>query len=601
MTVSPAEFLAKGPDQPLKHRVAHEQRSIMSAKRYLIQRIGIVPFFALLIFAATPPAGAVVATTGEGERLALIVGNSHYRAVPELKNAINDAKLISQTLASVGFTVTAVQDTTKADFEKSVLEFKKTITPNSIVVVYYAGHGVQIGDENYLLPVDAEVSDAAGLSFSAVSATSILGQLQASGSKAVVFILDACRDNPFVEKLATTRSVGQPAASRGLAIIRSNNIGSLIAFATAPGKTAVDGEGDNGPYSVALAENLKQPGLLIEEVFKRTRAAVLRATDGVQVPWENSSLVSSVVLVPDADRNAAAPVVTACDLLAGHPSDPERVGPGVLYENLDPQTAIPSCQQAIAEHPDQPRYKSLAARALEKAGRYDEAIALNQEAMQSGYLGAYHNLGNHYKKGAGVPQDLKKALELFEYAGERGEPEDQYNVGVLYIDGKGGIPVDYARAEEWLTKATEQNWAAAYDKLGILNLQGLGRPKDEAKANEYFRQGAALGDSSAMVNLADSYRQGRGLAKDLATAKDYYLRAANLGRVSAFVNLGNLYLKGQGTKADPVEALFWFRLAARSGQEYATGKVGELSKQLDEAAKEQVEEKLRVWDTKRFG
>ena len=212
-----------------------------------------------------------------------------------------------------------------------------------------------------------------------------------------------------------------------------------------------------------------------------------------------------MVLVPGGGDKPAT-VVTACDLLAGHPSDPERVGPGVLYENLDPQTAIPACQQAISEHPEQPRYKSLAARALEKAGRYDEAIALNQEAMQSGYLGAYHNLGNHYKKGAGVTQDLKKALELFEYAGERGEPEDQYNVGVLYIDGKGGIPADYVRAEEWLTKATEQNWAAA-DKLGILTLQGLGQPKNEAKANEYFRQGAALGDASAMVNLADSSRK----------------------------------------------------------------------------------------------
>ena len=259
-------------------------------------------------------------------------------------------------------------------------------------------------------------------------------------------------------------------------------------------------------------QNLKQPGLLIEEVFKRTRAAVLQATDGVQVPWENSSLVSSVVLVPGAETSRRRWSPRAISSLATPPI-PSASDPASSTRISIPQTAIPACQQAISEHPEQPRYKSLAARALEKAGRYDEAIALNQEAMQSGYLGAYHNLGNHYKKGAGVTQDLKKALELFEYAGERGEPEDQYNVGVLYIDGKGGIPADYVRAEEWLTKATEQNWAAAYDKLGILTLQGLGQPKNEAKANEYFRQGAALGDASAMVNLANSYRQGRGLAE----------------------------------------------------------------------------------------
>jgi TPR repeat protein len=548
---------------------------------------------ATAIFLTLLPAAALAAA-GAAHR-ALVVGNSAYSDLPALKNGVNDARLMAETLKSIGFEVTALFDGSKGDFERTVLDFRRSITPESIVLVYYSGHGIQVGETNYLLPVDATVTSLADLSLVAVSVDSILHQIEQSKSKANLVILDACRDNPLREQFARTRSIGDPEVTRGLAAVRSASIGTFIAFATAPGETALDGSGENSPYSQALAETIKTPGLTVEEIFKQTRAVVLHETGGQQVPWENSSLIDSIVLVPS--KAVEEKVVTSCDLLAEHPSDPERVVAGVMYENLDPQQAVPACMETIAEHPDEMRFKSLAARALEKAGRYDEAIELNKEAMAAGYLGAYHNMGNHYKKGAGVPLDLPKALELFTYAAERGHPEDQYNLGVLYMNGEGGVPQDYAKAEEWLTLASQQNWASAFDKLGLLYLKGMGRPADQAQAADFFRRGAALGDASAMVNYANVLKS----EGDMVSAHDYYLRAARLGRTAAFANLGNIYLKGAGAEKNLVEAMFWFRLAARDGHEQAMQQVVELKKVMDEAALQAVEKMLEDWDSKRFG
>ena len=275
---------------------------------------------------------------------------------------------------------------------------------------------------------------------------------------------------------------------------------TLVAFSTrARVGCREQGSGDNSPYAEALATALKSKGKNVEQIFKLTRARVVVATAGEQIPWEKSSLVQNVMFVPEINQPAVA-TPDACDLAAGHPSDPERVGPSVEYANLDPQIAIPACEKAVAAYPDNMRFKSLLARAFDKAGRGEEAAALNLIVMKAGYLGGYHNMGNLYRKGLGVEKDLKKAFELYMYAAERGHAEDQSNIGYMYMRGE-GVDVDYKQSMVWLDKATAQNWATAYDKIGLLYLNGWGVKKDPARAFEAFGKGANLGNSSVHGQL----------------------------------------------------------------------------------------------------
>ncbi|WP_421591585.1 caspase family protein [Shinella sp. M27] len=528
-------------------------------------------------------------------KIALVIGNKDYKSLPALKNSIADAELISGALRKVGFEVTRVVDADKTALGRAMAAFRGQIQPDDIVLIYFAGHGVQANEENYLIPVDAAVKSADDLPWFAIAANEVVRQFESSQAGSLIFILDACRDNPFQ---TASRSIGG-APTRGLARIDSNKIGTLIAFSTSPGSVAQDGDGKNSPYTKALATALLEPGQSIESVFKRARAQVVKTTQGKQLPWENSSLVTDIVLQPQAGGKAIIEA-TPCDLAAAHPSDPERIGPSVDYANLDPNVAIPACEAAIKQSPSTMRFKTLLARALDKAGRGDEARALNEVAMKAGNLAGYHNMGNLYRKGLGVEKDVSKAFALYLHAAELGHMEDQGNVGYMYMQGQ-GVKQDYKQAMKWLAMAGDQNWAPALDKMGLLYLNGFGTKADVAKALDFFQRGANLGDRNAMVNLATLYMQGNGVKQDNAIARDIFTRAARLGAVAAYMNLGNIYNEGKGVKPDPMEAAFWYTLASREGREEALKQLQVILASLSEDERQQLTERLDDWTRQKFG
>ena len=531
------------------------------------------------------------------DRFALVIGNQAYEHLVPLKNPEADAKLVSQSLTDIGFEVDYVANATKSGFEAELLAFSRKITPGSIVILYYAGHGVQSNGENFLLPVDADIRQSEDLPLATVSANQMLGLFRSSQAEAMILVLDACRNNPLELSDPLTRAIG--GATRGLALVSGDQIGTLLAFSTSPGEASFDGEGVNSPYSAALSGLLKEPGLSIEEVFKRTRAAVVTATEGQQVPWENSSLTSSIILNPKTDQPPVT-VATACDLAAAHPSDPARVGPSVDFANLDPQRAIPVCEQAVADFPDEQRFKTLLARAFDKAGRGEEAAALNATAMQAGSLAAYHNMGNLYRKGLGVPQDLGKAFELYKYAAERGHPEDQSNLGVMLLNGD-GVKQDPGQARFWLEQAAAQNWADAINRLGLMALKGQAGDEDPVRAVALFERSANLGSRNGMVNLANAYRKGQGVAEDKARALELYENSARLGTRAAFIVLGSMYQSGEAGTVDPVKAAFWYTLASREGDATAMQALADIKATLSADQVMKLEQMIEDWDTHRFG
>ncbi|MCI0392042.1 MAG: SUMF1/EgtB/PvdO family nonheme iron enzyme [Acidobacteria bacterium] len=219
-------------------------------------------------------------------RTALVIGNSNYQQGP-LRNPVNDARAIGNTLKSLGFDVTLLFDQNLRQMDEAVRTFGRKIKGGGIGLFYFAGHGVQVGGVNYLVPAGARVEKEQDMQFETLEIGKVTAEMEAADNGLNIVILDACRNNPF------TRSFRSP--SPGLAPINAPS-GTYIAFATAPGTTASDGEGENGLYTQELLLNLTQPGLRLEDVFIRTRVAVKKKSNDKQVPWENGALEGVVIL-----------------------------------------------------------------------------------------------------------------------------------------------------------------------------------------------------------------------------------------------------------------------------------------------------------------
>jgi uncharacterized caspase-like protein len=235
----------------------------------------IVCFFVLLC------AGAAFAEEAK-TRVALVIGNAAYRRAA-LANPVNDAKLMAERLKAQGFEVFASYDAGQRDMKRAVQSFSATLRERGagvVAFIFYAGHGVQVKGENYLIPVDEHIESEGDVDIDAVSLSAIMSMLENTQTQLAIVVLDACRVNPF----GYARG-----GERGLARVDAPS-GSLVAFSTAPGKAAQDGAGANSLYTAALAQAMAEPGLKIEEVFKKVRIAVREKTKGEQTPWESTSL-----------------------------------------------------------------------------------------------------------------------------------------------------------------------------------------------------------------------------------------------------------------------------------------------------------------------
>ncbi len=243
--------------------------------------------------------GAATCTAAIAEqKIALVIGNSAYPSAA-LRNPVNDAKAMAAKLSGLGFEVILRTDASQRDMTRAVSQFGQKLRGGSIGLFYFAGHGLQVRGKNFLIPVDAEIENEASTRSEAVDVDQVLEQL--GSARLSMVILDACRNNPFERRFRST-------GSGGLAQIDAPT-GTLLAYATAPGKVAYDGTGANGLYTTELLKALDTPGLKVEDVFKQVRINVLKASDNQQIPWESSSLIGEFYFKPEirpqlADINA---------------------------------------------------------------------------------------------------------------------------------------------------------------------------------------------------------------------------------------------------------------------------------------------------------
>jgi uncharacterized caspase-like protein len=241
------------------------------------------------------------------KRVALVIGNSAYVSVPRLPNAENDARLIAETLQSLSFTLVgdrAQLDLDEASFRHVVQDFGRALQGSDVGLFYYAGHGVQLRGGNFLVPIGANPTREADIDFQMIDSNLVLHQMESAGTKLNIVILDACRNNPFIGR-------GLRSTEAGLTPMRAPE-GTVISFATQPGNVALDGDNGNSPYSRALAQVMRKPGLDVFQTFNQVGLQVTASTGGAQQPWISLSPLNGDFYFagrasPDSEKPSNAP------------------------------------------------------------------------------------------------------------------------------------------------------------------------------------------------------------------------------------------------------------------------------------------------------
>lgn len=290
-----------------------------------------------------------IAPDNQVNRHALVIGNSEYQHLPDLRNPRADAKAIAELLSEAGFEVSLHLNTTRKHLLNVLDEFQQRLAHESVALIYYAGHAVQVAGRNHLIPVDADVRSEVDVEAESLAVDRLLGKLEERHTRLNLILLDACRNNPFPSEYRGVR--------QGLSEVRAPT-GTLIAYATSPGTVALDGDGQHSPYTASLLRHLRSPGLKIEDSLKRVRTELVLQTNLRQVPWESSSLYGAdFILFPSesADLSVDAPsqMLTPAPTVSAHRME-EAFAELMAQESSNPDSEQQSTQWGgfLQDYPD---------------------------------------------------------------------------------------------------------------------------------------------------------------------------------------------------------------------------------------------------------
>jgi peptidoglycan hydrolase-like protein with peptidoglycan-binding domain len=468
----------------------------------------------------------------------------------------------------------------------ALAEFAEKLEGAKVGLFFYAGHGLQLAGENYLVPVDARLSREAQVRLQAVPVRTVLELMEAEVPTRLV-LLDACRDNPLARTLARSMGATRSAAvGQGLAQVQAG-VGTLIAYSTAPGAVALDGTGEHSPFTAALLEHIATPGLEVRQVLGRVRGAVLDATDDKQVPWDSSSLrgelylrapepVAALVPSPAPEPMPVPPPGIVADYGGRDRAafdairDSARARDFAMFLQRFPKSALAFLAESRLEELEE--RTTTAALPLPPAAPPAPPVVL-----------------------APSPAEIEAALGL----GRENWRRLQEVLTVLGFDTRGtdGRPGQNTRKAIAAWQASKGQGATGYlagpqrdlimdearPRLAALSLvpeapPALGR-RDEPAEVAQLRQAAEQGDAAAQVALGFRYERGQGVTRDEAEAVRWYRMAAEQGYATAQYNLGRMYANGRGGLAkDDAEAVRWFRKAAEQGNADAAAALSRLGR-----------------------
>ena len=549
-------------------------------------------------------------------RVALVIGNSDYQHASKLPNPANDSADMAKAFERLGFEVTRLNDVDYSQMRRALLTFSDKANGADIAVVFYAGHGMEVNKQNYLIPTDAELRTDTSVSFEAIPMELVTEAV--SGAKGLkLVVLDACRNNPFAASMKMTnssRSIG-----RGFARIEPSS-GTLVAFAAKEGTEADDGNGRNSPFTKALLSHIEEPGLEINFLFRRVRDDVMAETGNRQQPFTYGSLPGEEIYLsaPTAksvatgngarsQTSAGLQSVETLELalwnevrdshsvellqqfltrfpngifsavararlaeaekgqtIARLEQPASRDGAGQQLQS-SASREITQCD-ILASHPADPNRLAEGQSSADLARNVDEAIAACEAALVkhpgdmilSALLGRSLVIADKYvlaKKVLMAPAQAGNALA-------------QASLGNAYeYDEVGGV--DLKEASTWYRRSAEQGFVTSQYNMGVAYEYGTGVEKDMREAARWYRLAADQGDNDARFNLAILFYNGDGVEKDLAQAARYYRLAAEAGHPDAQINMGYITERGEGVGKDPAEAAQWYLKAAEQGKAIA--------------------------------
>ncbi|HXD33156.1 MAG TPA: caspase domain-containing protein [Pyrinomonadaceae bacterium] len=365
---------------------------------------------------------------GNERRIALVIGNGAYTNAPPLKNPPNDARDMAATLKALGFEVSTGINVSQREMKRLMREFGQKLKAGGSGLFYYAGHGLQSKGRNYLIPVEADIQSEIEAEDAAVDVGLLLGYMDDAQNSLNIVILDACRNNPFARSFRS--------ASSGLAQVDAPT-GTLIAYATAPGRVAADGAGQNGLYTSELLKQMLVPGLTATEMFMRVRAEVMKETGNKQVPWEASSLVGSFYFNM-SQSNTAVPMGASANETRIDPATFELSYWETIKNSTDPEDfkaylrRYPAgqftelAQRRVGQHPS----AASAVYLLPTLGQQGRAVEI-----QGPFDGNYGNTS--VKVGGNQVKILSESSEklVFEAPGSAGPSELMLKEGQVALQG----------------------------------------------------------------------------------------------------------------------------------------------------------------------
>ncbi len=491
-----------------------------------------------------------IVPVSDAERRALVIGNDAYAHLPALANAVGDARAMRGVLEELGFEVQLVENTGAAGLRRSVAEFAGRLRPRDVGLFYYSGHGLQIQGENFLIPVDFEAANEIDARYASYPADHALETLEGAQARLNIMVLDACRDNPF----ARSRSRAQ-----GLAIMNAGR-GTLIAFATGPGKTASDGgQGSGGLFTSHLIERLQTPGLSLDEIFNQVTLAVDTASGGRQTPWVVKSLMGDFYFREPAGGDGGGILERAFwdSVKDSHDAAEFRAYlksyPRGRFANLarirlrdsgqpggSPTVQEPGC--APAGECTRLGYE-LQTRG--SAGDLSLAAVYYRQGCHLAEARACTNLGVMFEGGQGVYRDGVKAAELYARGCEGGDALGCTYLGFLYQTGR-GVPKSPVKAWEMFRSGCEGSHSVGCTHLGILYETGEGTHLDFGRASRSYSQGCAGQHAPGCRRLGLMYEKGLGVTADAMLAAELYRLACDGKDAPACTFLGLLYSQGRG-------------------------------------------------------
>ncbi|MEO9525911.1 MAG: caspase family protein [Roseibium sp.] len=470
----------------------------------------------LLVLCILQLPGAVRGTAAESEpfnekRLALVVGISDYLTVPDLENTVRDGALIADTLRSLRFDVIEEYNLGLNGFRALLDRFEFEAETADVAIVYFAGHGVEVGGQNFLIPADSTAASRKEVAQTSVSLQDILGAVDKARQLRIV-ILDSCRNDPFArDGNLEIVTLDQPATVNGLAP-PSPERGTLVAFAAKDGATALDGDGRNSPFALAISETLKSSDLEIGLAFRQVRDTVLKATNNFQEPHTYGSLSGEPYFL--AGRKQAINTLEAKE---------RKNAWSELEVDQEKQLAV------LAGKGDIRALKGLAYMRLNpNEERYDPAaaVALLQKAADEGDPEAMFELARLYEQGIGADQDIERALKLFHLSADKDFADAINDLGFLHFQGGLGVPRDPNKAMAYFARAADLRHPEAMFNFAALIDDGTVEGRDLDDAAAYLYQSLRTGNEQVLDLLSERptmFKQGtrRALQKKL-TERAFY-------------------------------------------------------------------------------